>query len=93
MKQQTRDLIASLLQSDETVTPEKRDYILRAMRQATPIRRVISAKGAMKVLGISRPTLREYAKRGVLEQINISTRKVRFDEEEVNRLAYKGIKK
>ena len=91
MKQQTSDLIASLLQSDETVTPEMRDYILRAMRQAAPRRKLISAKGAMEVLGVSRPTLREYVKRGVLEQINISTRKVRFDEEEVSRLAYNGI--
>ena len=91
MKQQTSDLIASLLQSDETVTPEIRDYILRAMRQATPKRKLITAKGAMEVLGVSRPTLREYVKRGVLKQINISTRKVRFDEEEVSRLAYNGI--
>ncbi|MBQ9367729.1 MAG: helix-turn-helix domain-containing protein [Victivallales bacterium] len=91
MKQQTSDLIASLLQSDETVTPEIRDYILRAMRQATPKRKLITAKGAMEVLGVSRPTLREYVKRGVLEQINISSRKVRFDEEEVSRLAYNGI--
>ena len=93
MKQQTSDLIASLLASDETVSPEMRDYLLKAMRQSVPKRKLISAKEAMALLDVSRPTLRDYAKRGVLEQVNLSARKVRFDEQEVVRLAYSGINK
>ena len=93
MKQQTSDLIASLLASDETVSPEMRDYLLKAMRQSVPKRKLISAKEAMALLDVSRPTLRDYVKRGVLEQVNLSARKVRFDEQEVVRLAYSGINK
>ena len=91
MKQDTIDLITRLLDSDETVTPEMRDFVLRATRQSVPKRKLISAKAAMELLGISRPTLREYVKHGVLEQVNVSSRKVRFDEQEVSRLAYGGL--
>ena len=92
MKQHTVELITGLLASDETVSPEMRDYVLKAMRQPAPKRKLISAKEAMALLDVSRPTLREYVKRGVLEQVNLSARKVRFDEQEVARLAYSGIK-
>ena len=91
MKEETIKLITSVLSSDETVTPEMRDFILKATQQSIPKRKLINAKAAMELLGVSRPTLREYVKRGVLEQVNISSRKVRFDEKEVSRLAYAGI--
>lgn len=44
-------------------------------------REVITAKRAMELLGISRPTLRAYVRQGLLTQINISSRKVRFAQE------------
>ncbi len=91
MKQNTIDIIASLLASDETVSPEQKDAIMRATRQTTPKRKLINAKTACEILGISRPTLREYVRKGVLEQINISSRKVRFDEMQVSHLANCGI--
>jgi predicted site-specific integrase-resolvase len=40
--------------------------------------------------GISRPTLRALVKRGVLQQINFSSRKARFDYAEVQRFANNG---
>ena len=91
MKTDTIDLIGRILASDETVSTELRDSLLRAMRQAVPRRKLVSAKEAQAMLGVSRPTLRAYVKRGVLEQINLSSRKVRFDEQEVSRLAYGGV--
>ena len=91
MKENTRQLIISVLGNDETVTPEVRDAVIRAATMTVPKRKLINAKEACEILGISRPTLREYAKRGVLEQINVSSRKVRFDEMAVNRLAYHGL--
>ena len=54
-------------------------------------RKLVSAKEAQAMLGISRPTLRAYVKRGVLEQVNFSSRKVRFDEQQVSRLVYLGV--
>ncbi len=91
MNQKTIDLIESLLTSDETVSPEVRDAILRAARAIVPKRKLINAKEAQEILGISRVTLREYVRRGLLEQVCFSSRKVRFDELAVRRLAYNGI--
>ena len=53
-------------------------------------REVITAKKAMELLGISRPTLRAYVRQGLLTQINISSRKVRFAQEQVEQLASYG---
>ena len=44
----------------------------------------------MELLGISRPTLRAYVRQGLLTQINISSRKVRFAQEQVEQLASYG---
>ena len=90
MKETTIDLIRTVLRSDETVSREHQDSILRACRQTAIRRKLIGAKAAMEILQISRPTLREYVKKGMLEQINFSPRKVRFDESEVQRLSYSG---
>ena len=53
-------------------------------------REVITAKRAMELLGISRPTLRAYVRQGLLTQINISSRKVRLAQELVEQLASYG---
>ena len=47
--------------------------------KSRPKRKLISAKAAMEMLQVSRPTLRQYAKDGLIHQINISSRKIRFD--------------
>jgi len=44
----------------------------------------------MAILGATRPTLRTYVKQGRLNQINIPSRKVRFDADEVRYLACIG---
>ena len=90
MKPETIELIKRVLSGDDSVSPEMSETILRTARQAVPKRKLISAKAAMAILEISRPTLRDYVKRGLLEQINLSSRKVRFVEDEVNLLAYGG---
>jgi len=91
MKNSTLELIRTVLTNDETVTPEHADSILRVCRQPVVRRKLIGAREAMEILNISRPTLRAYVKGGSLTQINFSSRKVRFDEAEVRRLAYGGI--
>ena len=91
MKENTKQLIISVLGNDETVTPEVRDAVLRAATMTMPKRKIINAKEACNILDISRPTLREYVRKGVLEQINVSSRKVRFDEVQVSHLANCGM--
>jgi len=51
---------------------------------------LINAREAMAILGVTRPTLRAYVKQGHLNQINISSRKVRFDADEVQHFANNG---
>jgi len=91
MKPSSIELIRTVLAGDETASPELRDSILRVCRQTVARRHLIGAKEAMGILQVSRPTLRAYVKSGVLNQINFSSRKVRFDEAEVRNLAYRGV--
>ena len=91
MKDSTLELISTVLTSDETVTKDHADSILRLCRQPVVRRKLIGAREAMEILKISRPTLRAYVKGGSLTQINFSTRKVRFDEAEVRHLACSGV--
>ena len=91
MTQSTIDAIQALLRSDTTVSEEQAKGILRCCKQTTARRHLINARNAMSILGdISRPTLRAFVKQGYLQQINFSSRRVRFDADEVQRLANNG---
>ena len=91
MKETTIELIRTVLNGDDTVTPELADHVIRACRHKNVQRGLIRAQQAMEILQVSRPTLRAYVKQGALTQINYSSRKVRFDEAEVRALAYNGV--
>ena len=91
MKQETIDVVRSILAADETVSKDKLESVLRNLRQTTaPHRHLIGARQAMEILGVSRPTLRAYVKQGIIEQIAFSSRKIRFDEDEIRRFASNG---
>jgi len=91
MKTETINVIRSILTADETVTKDKLESVLRNLRQTTaPHRHLIGARQAMEILGVSRPTLRAYVKQGFISQIGFSSRKVRFDEDEIRRFADNG---
>ena len=91
MKQETIDVVRSILTADETVTKDKLESVLRNLRQTTAQHRhLIGARQAMELLGVSRPTLRSYMKQGFISQISFSSRKVRFDEEEIRIFAENG---
>lgn len=89
MLQETLMLIKTILDSAPEITTTEKEQILKVCR-SKPRRPVISAKAAMEILGISRPTLRSYVQRGFLNQINITARKVRFDQEQVEQFASYG---
>ena len=92
MKQETIDVVRSILAADETVSKDKLESVLRNLRQtAAPHRHLIGARQAMAILGVSRPTLRAYVKQGFIEQIAFSSRKIRFDETDVRRFADNGV--
>ena len=86
----TINAIQTLLKTDATVGEEQAASILRCCKQTTVRRRLINAREAMAVLAVSRPTLRALVKQGHLQQINFSSRKARFDADEVQRFANNG---
>jgi len=91
MKTETINVVRSILTADETVTKDKLESVLRNLRQTTAQHRhLIGARQAMEILGVSRPTLRAYVKQGFISQIGFSSRKVRFDEEEIRLFADNG---
>ena len=89
LKETTISFIQQILDGDTDATENEKEQIMKACR-TRPQRKVINAKKAMEILSVSRPTLREYVKRGLLRQINISSRKIRFDQAEVEKLASYG---
>ena len=91
MKPETIDVVRSILAADGTVTKDKIESVLRNLRQTTSRHRnLIGARKAMEILGVSRPTLRSYMKQGFITQIAFSSRKVRFDEDEIQHFADNG---
>ena len=50
-------------------------------------RRVIQPKEAAAILGVCRRSLLRYEREGKLHRIKVSTRKIRYDADEVERLA------
>jgi len=92
MKQETISLIRTFLAADETVPKDKIETVVRSIRlTTTPHRHLIGARQAMEILGVSRPTLRKLVHQGLLTQIAFSSRKMRFDEEEIRRFADNGV--
>lgn len=91
MKTETLDVIRTILTADETVPKDKIETALRNFRQMKTHRRLIGARQAMEILGVSRPTLRGYVKQGFVSQIGFSSRKVRFDEDEIRSFADNGV--
>ena len=91
MKPTTIDMIRTILSGDETVDEAHAGSVIRACKQPTVRRHLVSAKRAMEILGISRPTLRAYVKNGCLSQIKLSQRKIRFDESEILHFANTGM--
>lgn len=90
MTQSTINTIQAILRADESVTEEQAKSILRCCKEKNTRRHLINAREACSILSCSRPTLRFLVKQGRLEQINYSSRKVRFDFEEVQRFANNG---
>lgn len=92
MKPTTLELIKTVLNGDDTLSPAEVDNIIRKLgRKESTKRNLIQAKEAMTILNVSRPTLLNWVKEGKLTQINFSCRRVRFDADEVRALANNGV--
>ena len=92
MKSSTIDAITTLAKADPETTPAIVNAIIRACKSpTTERRRMITAREAMEILGISRPTLRGLAQSGKLQQVRPTPRKTRFFLDEIEQLMQPAI--
>lgn len=74
---------AAILSLLECELPESdRKLILKKLSGKTKLR-LLSSHEVMETLNISRPTLREYVRQGKIKPIRYSSRKVRYDADEI----------
>lgn len=93
MKTTTLAIIETALSSDDTVHPEQAEIILKKLSDTEPRRkpRPGTIKQAAAILDVHPVTIRRYAQAGLLTQIRITCRKVRYDLNEVQDLADSGV--
>lgn len=93
MRDEIFQSIRALLQGDPTVSNDQQQSILKACReQASHVKkRVGSARQAAEILQCHPKTVYRYVSRGALRPIRLSSRKVRFDLEEVESFATNGV--
>ena len=93
MKPEILQSIKVLLENDPTVTPETREAVLAACRKGNRNnhRKLCSAKEAAQILGCHPKTLYRYVRRGLLDPIHYSPRKVRFDKDQIEDFRANGL--
>ena len=89
MNQNIIAAVESLLNSDAEVTPEQRKDILAACKGSRK-RRLIKRKEALKLLGVSAPTLLTFIRSGKVDLYRLSLRKCRFDLDQIEFIANGG---
>lgn len=83
--------IRAVLESDPTATPEDRRRILAALRPSKKERiKTITTAAAAEILETHICTVRRWGKQGLLTPIRLSSRKIRWSLDEVERLASSG---
>lgn len=83
-------LIQRLTTSAFSATPEQLESALKAIERRQEKRRLGTARQAAAILETCPATVKRYARRGLLEGIKIGQRRLRFDLDEVQRLADYG---
>ena len=66
------------------------EHIRSLLRAPEATRELVTAKEAMAMLHVSRPTLRSYAKEGYIGQVTISPRHIMFDKKSIENYIRNG---
>lgn len=88
---ETNELIRKLTGAAFTASPDQLQRALHQLELKQPHREMLTAKESAPILGVCPATVKRYAKRGVLHAVKVSPRKMRFDREEIERLAAGGM--
>ena len=70
--------------------PARRAAVLRAAREQTAKARPVGIRDAARVLGCHPKTVQRYVERQLLHPIRITSRRIRYDMNEVEALATRG---
>lgn len=93
MNENTITAIETMAKADPGCTPAVLLAIKKACEQQRPSPgKLVNAREAMKILGVSRPTLRKLTRTGKIQEIRPTPRKTRFYLDEVEKLAYLPVK-
>ncbi len=90
MKQETLTTVRAILSADSETTEEQTAAILAVCSRKQTHRRLGTKHDAAAILGLHPESIKRYARRGLLHPIKITARRVRFDLDEVTRLANYG---
>jgi uncharacterized protein YfaA (DUF2138 family) len=92
MKPTTIELIKNVLAADETIPPDEANVIEKQLKASASGKKTRpgTIKEAAKILDVHPVTVRRYAQAGLLTPIRITSRKVRYDLNEVQKLAESG---
>lgn len=90
MEERTKKLVLAALDMDASVTDSEKQAIRRVM-SGTQRAVMITGKAVCEQLGITRRTLCNWEKAGVISGRRMSCRKIRFNQEEVTRLLTEGM--
>ena len=85
------ELIRRLTTSAFSANTEQLEHAIAAIERKQEKRRLGTAKQAAAILETCPTTVKRYARRGLLEGIKIGARRLRFDLDEVQRLADYGV--
>ena len=89
MNNNTKSLIDAALAMDASMTEDEKQAIRRAMTGSQKAV-MITAKAVCEQLGITRRTLHNWEKAGVISGKRMSCRKIRFNQTDVTRLLTEG---
>lgn len=90
LSESTKRVIEAAIDGDASATTEERRRV-RSVLEERVKRPLITARKAAELLLVHPRTVQRYARDGKLQIIRFSRRRIRFDQEEVMRLANEGV--
>lgn len=93
MKTETLTLIQTVISADQTATDAQLKAVLSACRQPSSNKRLGTVRQAAMIMECHPRTIQRYVRMGLLNQIRITQRKIRYDLCQVERLATEGVVK
>ena len=90
MTESTKRILEAALLADQTVTEDEKMAFQRLVSGKGDQKKMIKTADACRILGCTRQTLRTYELQGKVKAVRLSTRRLRYDQTEVESLLQGG---